>query len=105
MSSKIIAHVTLTPIGTQTTSMAEYIAAAVQVLDNYPQIIREPNAMGTILHGEKEEVMEAIDEMREAIFAKGAERVFTQITLDERRDREITPEGKMSSLRYQMGGI
>jgi uncharacterized protein YqgV (UPF0045/DUF77 family) len=55
--------------------------------------------MFTILYGEKERVFQAILEMQEAVFEEGAKRVSTVIKIDERRDKEVSPEEKLESLK------
>ena len=42
--------------------------------------------MGTVLEGERRAIIDVIEEMNEAIFAAGAQRVGTTLKIDERRD-------------------
>ncbi len=97
--SKIIAAVSITPLGTSKTSVSEYVAAAIKVLEKYPEIQHQTDPMFTILYGDKEEVMKVIMEMQEAVFEKGAKRVSVLIKIDERRDKEVKPENKVESLK------
>lgn len=49
-------------------------------------------SMGTVLEGERNEVIEAVEAMNEAIFAAGALRVGTALKIDERRDKPASIE-------------
>ena len=96
---KIIAAVSITPLGTETPSVSRYVAAALRVLEKYKDIQHKTDAMFTILYGEKERVFQAILEMQEAVFEEGAKRVSTVIKIDESRDKEVSPEEKLESLK------
>jgi uncharacterized protein (TIGR00106 family) len=96
---KIIAAVSITPLGTETPSVSRYVAAALRVLEKYKDIQHQTDAMFTILYGEKEMVFQAISEMQEAVFEEGAKRVSTVIKIDERRDKEVSPDEKLESLK------
>lgn len=101
---KVIVAVSITPLGTGSPGLSEYIAEAIKVLEKYPDIQHETDAMFTIMYGEKTRIFQAIIEMQEAIFKKGAKRVSTLIKVDERRDRETTPEEKIKSLKKHLRG-
>jgi len=99
---KIIAAVSITPLGTETPSVSRYVAAALRVLEKYKDIQHQTDAMFTTLYGEKERVFQAILEMQEAVFKEGAKRVSTVIKIDERRDKEVSPDEKLESLKKHM---
>jgi uncharacterized protein (TIGR00106 family) len=96
---KIIAAVSITPLGTETPSVSKYVAAALRVLEKYKDIQYQTDAMFTILYGEKERVFQAILEMQEAVFDEGAKRVSTMIKIDERRDKDVSPRRKIRELK------
>jgi len=96
---KIIAAVSITPLGTGSPSLSEYVAKALKILDNYPDIEYETDPMFTILYGEKEKVFKAIMDMQEEVFKVGAKRVSVIIKIDERRDKEVKPKDKIESLK------
>jgi|Deesub1362A_J573_1020465.scaffolds.fasta_scaffold00163_7 uncharacterized protein (TIGR00106 family) len=101
---KAMVAVSITPLGTGKTGLSEYIASAIRVLERYPDIQHDTNSMFTIMSGDKERIFQAIIEMQEAVFKKGAKRVSTLIKIDERRDKEVTPEDKIKSLKKHLGG-
>ncbi|MEO0254239.1 MAG: MTH1187 family thiamine-binding protein [candidate division WOR-3 bacterium] len=96
---KVIVAVSITPIGTGSASVSEFIAESLKVLDKYPDIKYEIDPMFTILYGDKEKIFKAIIKMQEAMFKKGAMRVSTVIKIDERRDKEQSPLDKIESLK------
>ena len=96
-----IVAVNITPIGTGT-SVSKYIAAAEKVLLNKPGIKRELGPLFTTLEGDLDEILAAIREMQEAVFAAGVERIATTIKIDDRRDKAITMEGKVKSVEEKL---
>jgi uncharacterized protein (TIGR00106 family) len=85
-----IAEISVVPIGTQTTSVSSYVAEAVTILkDSGLSYTLTP--MGTVVEGALEEVMAVCTRMHASAFDKGAQRVYTTIKLDDRRDGEEGP--------------
>jgi uncharacterized protein (TIGR00106 family) len=98
----ITAELTIIPIGTSGTSLSNYIAAAVAALDS-TGIKYELTGMGTLLESnDLEKIFIAIKSAHEAVFSVGAERVATNIKIDERRDLERTIEDKISSVKSKL---
>jgi uncharacterized protein (TIGR00106 family) len=95
---KVIAEVSFSPIGTGTPSLTRYVTAALAVLEARPNVRFQLNPMGTVLEGDRRDVIEAVEAMNEAIFAAGAERVGTTLKVDERRDKDTTMEHKVESV-------
>ena len=95
---KVIAEVMFSPIGTATPSLHPYVAAALAVLEGYPGITYQLNPMGTVLEGERRDVINAVEAMNEAVFAAGALRVGTTLKIDERRDKETSMEHKVEAV-------
>ncbi len=97
--SKVIAEVSYSPIGTSTPSVSRYITAALAVLENQDRVKYQLNPMGTVLEGERMEVLALVEEMNEAIFRAGAQRVGTTLKIDDRRDKETSMDHKVSVVR------
>lgn len=75
----ITAELTIIPIGTNETSLSEYIAAAVKALNN-TGIKYELTGMGTIIETEDlDKIFIALKAAHEAVFNTGVERVATSI--------------------------
>jgi len=85
-----IAEISIVPIGTDTTSVSSYVAGAITILKE-SGLSYTLTPMGTVVEGELEAVMAACTRMHASAFDKGAQRVYTTIKLDDRRDGEEGP--------------
>ena len=99
---KVIAEVTVVPLGTGSTSLSNYVAQVEKVVRNYPDIKKQLTPMSTILEGELNRIMEIIREMHEVPFISGVKRVSTRITIDDRRDKDASMEKKLRSVKSKM---
>jgi len=97
-----VVFVTITPLGTATPSVSRYVAGVEKVLAA-SGLKHELTAMGTIIEGDLDRVLEVVRRMHEHPFGEGALRVSTSIRIDDRRDKEHTIAGKMRSVREKMG--
>ena len=99
---KIIAEVTVVPLGTASTSLSTYVAEAEKALKKFPKVKSMLTPMSTILEGEMDEILAAVKIMHEVPFRMGALRVSTTLRLDDRRDKEITMSGKMAAVKKML---
>ncbi|MBA7692744.1 hypothetical protein ES703_101311 [subsurface metagenome] len=102
MSKEVIAEISVIPLGTATTSLSHYIAACIDTIKQAPDISYQLTAMGTIIQGPLERVLELAQKMHEAPFAQGAKRVVTNIKIDDRRDKPITIASKAEAVIKQI---
>jgi uncharacterized protein (TIGR00106 family) len=99
-----VAQVTVTPLGTGSTSLSEYIAEVHRVLEQSgPSVRYELTAMNTIIEGEWDDIMKVVRQMHEAPFAQGVMRVSTTITIDDRRDKKGSIQQKVKSVEEKLG--
>ncbi len=98
MKESVIAEIKIIPIGTAATSLSRYIAACINTVKQAQDISYQVTAMGTIIQGPLERVLELAQEMHEVSFAMGAKRVVTTITIDDRRDKSATIESKVKAV-------
>jgi len=96
-----IVAVNMVPLG-MGSSVSKYVAAAEKVIVDRPGIKRQVGPMFTTLEGDLDEIMQAIREMQEAVFAAGVDRVLTTIKIDDRRDKQATMEAKLASLNAKL---
>lgn len=96
---KVIAEVTVVPLGTASTSLSTFVAEVEKVLINFPGLKSMLTPMSTILEGEMAEVLAAVQAMHETPFAMGALRVSTTIRIDDRRDQELSMAGKVAAVK------
>lgn len=98
MKESVIAEMHIIPIGTATTSLSRYIAACINIVKQAQDINYQVTAMGTIIQGSLERVLELAQKMHEVPFAMGANRVVTTINIDDRRDKLATIESKVKAV-------
>jgi len=98
MKESVIAEINIIPIGTATTSLSQYIAACLNTVKQAQDISYQLTAMGTIIQGPLEQVLELVQKMHEVPFAMGAKRVVTIINIDDRRDKSATIESKVKAI-------
>ena len=94
----VVAGVSVVPVGTETPSVSSYVKDCLRILDKHKDLKYELTPMATVIEGPLDEILEAIKEMHEAPFSKGAMRVLTHITIDDRRDKDLTMQGKIESV-------
>ncbi len=98
MKEQVIAEITVVPLGTTTTNLSHYVAACLDTIKQAPDISYQLTAMGTIIQGPLERVLELAQKMHEVPFTMGAKRVVTTINIDDRRDKPTTIEGKVKAV-------
>ena len=98
-----IIDISVVPVGTQSPSVSQYVAGAVRILQNEPDIKHELTAMNTIIEGDLEKLLTLAQRMHQSAFDAGAKRVVTTIRIDERHDKPITIEGKKHAVKEKLG--
>ena len=98
MKEQVIAEIQITPLGTATTSLSQYIAACLDNVKQAQDVSYQTTAMGTIIQGPLERILDLAHQMHKAPFTLGAKRVLTSITIDDRRDKLATIESKVKAV-------
>ncbi|MCS7224912.1 MAG: MTH1187 family thiamine-binding protein [Armatimonadetes bacterium] len=96
---KVVAEVSLVPIGTGETGVSSFVAAAIRALTEVAEkndLAFQVGAMATTIEGPLEGVWQAIRAMQEAVFQAGAARVITTLRIDDRRDKEESIQRKIA---------
>lgn len=101
---QVIAEVSFSPLGTPTPSVSKYVTAAFAVLKDHPEVKYQLNPMGTVIEGERRDVINVVEAMNEAVFAAGALRVGTTLKVDERRDKPSSMDHKVEAVLEGLGG-
>lgn len=95
--------IAITPVGTDSTSISDYVAESEKVLSKYPSINHKINGMDTeIEFNDINQAFDVLKEMHLAQIQKGAQRVSTNIRIDDRRDINNTLDDKVSSVESKM---
>jgi uncharacterized protein (TIGR00106 family) len=98
-----IADITVVPSGVGP-SVSEYVARAQQVIDRHPEVKYQLTPMGTILEGELDAILEVIKDVHNSTFSERVQRVLTLVKIDERRDKPLSMQGKLDSVRARLDG-
>ncbi len=98
-----VVEVSIVPLGTGTPSVSKHVARVVKVLRMEPDVKYDQTAMGTIIEGNLDRILSVIRNMHESVFNEEVVRVVTTIKIDDRRDKELSIEGKLDSLNRELG--
>lgn len=96
-----VVFVTIAPLGTATPSLSTYVAGVERILAE-SGLNHQLNAMGTVIEGDLDAILDVIRRMHESPFAQGAVRVSTLIKIDDRRDKLHTIDSKMRSVQEKL---
>ncbi len=99
---KVVAELTIVPLGTQTPSLSSYVADVEAALREVVGLNVMLTPMATVLEGELDLILQAVREVHELPFLAGALRVSTRLSIDDRRDKEITMQGKMAAVEEKL---
>lgn len=94
-----VCSISVVPIGTTTPSISQYVADCVRVLDSFKDLKYDLSAMCTIVEGDLDRILEVVKRMHGVPFEKGAQRVLTSLTIDDRQDKGLTIEGKLRAVK------
>jgi uncharacterized protein (TIGR00106 family) len=93
----IITQFSIAPLG-RGTSISSYIKIVVEILKK-EHVKFQTNAMATVIETKDvTTVFNVIQKAHLAVVAAGAERIITEIKIDDRRDKEATMDSKLKSL-------
>lgn len=94
----IIASLSIAPIG-KGTSVSSFVKIVLEILKK-EQVRFQTNAMATVIETKDlQTLFRIIQKAHLAVAAAGAERIITEIKIDDRRDKEATIDSKLQSLK------
>ena len=97
----VLAEISVTPLGKEGASLGEAVVETLKVAEaegvNY-----HVGPMGTSLEGDLETLLRVMREMHEACFRKGYPRVITTIQIDDRRDKDLTMNYRVESVKRKL---
>ena len=97
-----IAEVSVVPLGTKTASLSQYVARAIKILEQEQAVKHEITPMGTVIEGDLDRILAVVKRMHEAVLGEGVARVVTTVKIDDRRDKTLTMNGKLDSVRQKL---
>ncbi len=96
-------QITIIPLGTATTGVGDYVADVERFLRDR-EVAHTLNDMGTVIHGAPAELLRLANEIHNLPFQRGAQRVVTNITLDDRRDKDRGLGEKQEAVLQRLAG-
>jgi len=90
----------MVPLG-KDVSLSKYVAKVIKIVDE-SGLSYKMHAMGTIVEGEWDEIMNLIKKCREALLEE-VDRLLIEIKIDERKGATGRIEGKVLSVEKKLG--
>jgi uncharacterized protein (TIGR00106 family) len=101
-----VMEISVVPIGTKSPSLSQYVAGVLKVLESEPNIKYQLTSMGTIIEADSiEKLLSVAGKMHSCVFSQKVKRVVTTIKLDERKDKQLTMDGKVKSVEEKLKNI
>ncbi|MGB9728999.1 MAG: MTH1187 family thiamine-binding protein [Thermoprotei archaeon] len=95
----LLADIHVSPIGTCSTSVSEYIKIVISVLKRRNiKFIVGPFSTSIEIKDFNELAL-IINEIHEELYKIGIKRIVTEVRIDDRRDKEITLESKIQAVQ------
>ena len=94
----IIAQLTIAPLG-KDVSVSKYVKLVLEILKK-EHVKFETNAMATVIETDDlNTLFNAVQKAHNAVLDLGAERVITELKIDDRRDKDATITSKINALK------
>ena len=93
----IISQLSIAPIG-KGVSVSQYVKKVLKVINKH-NVVSKTNAMATVIETKDlETLFNIVKEAHMTILNTGAERVITELKIDDRRDKNATIESKLNAI-------
>ena len=94
----IISQLSIAPLG-KDVSVSKYVKKVTEIIKKY-NVKSETNAMATVIETEDlETLFKIVQEAHMTTINSGAQRVITELKIDERRDKNATIESKLRAIQ------
>ena len=94
----IIAQLSIAPVGSGA-SVSNYVKLVIETLKK-EHIKFETNEMATVIEtSDLYTLFSAVEKAHNAVIAAGAERVITELKIDDRKDKDATINSKLNALK------
>jgi uncharacterized protein (TIGR00106 family) len=94
----IISQLSIVPIG-KGVSVSKYVKEVIEVIKKH-DVKSKTNAMATVIETKDlETLFNIVQEAHMTMVNSGAERVITELKIDDRRDKNATMESKIKALQ------
>jgi uncharacterized protein (TIGR00106 family) len=95
-----VGQLTVLPFGVGA-SISKYVAGAVKIVAE-SGLKYELTAMNTVVEGDVDSILALMKKIHDSCFDAGAARVLTSLTIDERRDKELSIDGKKAAVKKKL---
>lgn len=92
-----VVEVKVVPVGTESTSFSSVVTSCFKVVEN-EGVKHTLTPTSTIIEGDLDRVLGVVKKMHETALREGAPRVFTNISIDDRRDKNQSIESLVQSV-------
>ena len=96
-----VAQISVVPVGTGSASISDYVVGALRIVKE-SGLKYELSSMGTSVEGDVGSILDLVGKVHERCFKQGAVRVLTSLTIDDRRDKQLSIDGKKSAVRAKI---
>lgn len=94
-------EISVVPVGTDSPSISSHIAQACKEAQRNG-IKYDVTATSTVMEGDLRALVDVARQMHEAAFRGGSQRVVTNISIDERRDRDQSMEAAVNAVQAEI---
>ena len=94
----IVAQLSIAPVGKEV-SVSKYVKLVIETLKK-ENVKFETNAMATVIEtAGLKTLFDVVEKAHNVVVASGAERVITELKIDDRRDKDATITSKLNALK------
>ena len=94
----IISQLSIAPIG-KDVSVSSYVKKVISIIKKY-DVKSETNAMATVIETEDiDTLFKIVQEAHMSMVNSGAQRVITELKIDDRRDKNATIKSKLNAIQ------
>ena len=94
-------EISVVPVGREGASLGNTVVEMLKVAEKHG-VKYEVGPLGTGMEGDLDALLQVAREMHEVCFGLGYPRVLTTIRLDDRRDKDLTMEYKVQSVKEKL---
>ncbi len=98
-TTKVIAEISISPRGVESSSLSKWVRKAVKILHEYPGVEAMTTPMCTIIQANSlDTILDAVKSAHESLFEEGVPRVITTVKIDDRRDKPRDMRDKIKAV-------
>lgn len=96
-----ILEISITPVGTDSTSFSSEVTDAVRKLDE-KGLKYQLTPTATVVEGEIDQLWEVAKDMHQEALSNGTERIVTNISIDHRTDKQMDMDHQTDTVRQSL---